>query len=221
MHQFRHGVRRERRQPGRDQSRRGADAPRGSGRGELMRHRARGTQLSRTASHKRATLANLATSLLEHDRIVTTEAKAKELRPYVERLITLARRGGLHARRPVERRVKRRAGSGRVFKELGPRFAAGPGGGPRRGFLKGVGFDTLGAGPDALGLAVHQDAEALEVGVPPPSGLIVRVADVVTEPRPFATDIADSSHQRPLSVGESKMLNVAGLAADDKLRDHA
>src|SRR3990172_1624550 len=128
MHQFRHGVRRERRQPGRDQSRRGADAPRGSGRGELMRHRARGTQLSRTASHKRATLANLATSLLEHDRIVTTEAKAKELRPYVERLITLARRGGLHARRQVERRIKSREVSGRLFKELGPRFAARPGG---------------------------------------------------------------------------------------------
>src|SRR3990172_1762405 len=93
--------------------------------------------------------------------------------------------------------------------------------GPARRFLNPVGLDTLGAGPDALGLAVQQDAEALEVGVPPPSGLIVRVADVVTEPRPFATDIADSSHQRPLSVGESKMLNVAGLAADDKLRDHA
>ena len=93
-----------------------------------MRHRARGRQLSRTASHKRATMANLATSLLAHDRIVTTEAKAKELRPFVERLITLARRGGLHARRQVERRVKDRAVSGRLFKELGPRFAARPGG---------------------------------------------------------------------------------------------
>lgn len=93
-----------------------------------MRHRARGRQLSRTASHKRATMANLATALLAHDRIVTTEAKAKELRPFVERLITLARRGGLHARRQVERRVKDRAVSGRLFKELGPRFAARPGG---------------------------------------------------------------------------------------------
>ncbi len=93
-----------------------------------MRHRARDRQLSRTASHKRATLANLATSLLAHDRIVTTEAKAKELRPYVERLITLARRGGLHARRQVERRLKDRVVTGRLFKELGPRFAARPGG---------------------------------------------------------------------------------------------
>ncbi len=93
-----------------------------------MRHRARGRQLSRTSSHKKATLANMAASLLAHDRIVTTQAKAKELRPYVERLITLARRGGLHARRQVERRIKDRAVTGRLFKELGPRFAARPGG---------------------------------------------------------------------------------------------
>src|SRR2546427_9977185 len=62
------------------------------GRRGVMRHRAKGRQLSRTASHKKALLANLATSLFRHDRIVTTEAKAKELRPYAERLITLARR---------------------------------------------------------------------------------------------------------------------------------
>ncbi len=93
-----------------------------------MRHRARHRQLSRTASHRRATLANLATSLLAHERIVTTEAKAKELRPYVERLITLARRGGLHARRQVERRIRDREVAGRLFREIGPRFAGRPGG---------------------------------------------------------------------------------------------
>jgi large subunit ribosomal protein L17 len=73
-------------------------------------------------------LRNMATSLFQHDRIVTTEAKAKELRPYAERLITMARRGDLHARRQVERRIKDRAVSGRLFKEIGPRFAARPGG---------------------------------------------------------------------------------------------
>lgn len=93
-----------------------------------MRHRARDRQLSRTSSHRRALLANLATSLLAHGRIVTTEAKAKELRPYVERLITLARRGDLHARRLVERRIKDRSVSGKLFKEVGPRFASRPGG---------------------------------------------------------------------------------------------
>src|SRR5438128_2199875 len=93
-----------------------------------MRHRAKGRQLSRTASHKKALLANLATSLFRHDRIVTTEAKAKELRPYAERLITLARRGDLHARRLVERRLKDRDVTHKLFKDVGPRFASRPGG---------------------------------------------------------------------------------------------
>jgi large subunit ribosomal protein L17 len=73
-------------------------------------------------------LRNMATSLFQHDRIETTEAKAKELRPYAERLITLARRGDLHARRLVERRITDRAVAGRLFAEIGPRFAGRPGG---------------------------------------------------------------------------------------------
>ncbi|HJQ65259.1 MAG TPA: 50S ribosomal protein L17 [Gemmatimonadales bacterium] len=93
-----------------------------------MRHRAKGRQLSRTSSHRKALLANLATSLFRHDRIQTTEAKAKELRPYAERLITLARRGDLHARRLVERKLKDREVTHRLFTELGKRFAARPGG---------------------------------------------------------------------------------------------
>ncbi|HEY6059379.1 MAG TPA: 50S ribosomal protein L17 [Gemmatimonadales bacterium] len=93
-----------------------------------MRHRAKHRQLSRTASHRKALLANMATSLFRHDRIETTEAKAKELRPYAERLITLARRGDLHARRLVERRIKDRDVTHRLFAELGKRFAARPGG---------------------------------------------------------------------------------------------
>jgi large subunit ribosomal protein L17 len=73
-------------------------------------------------------LRNMVTSLFRHDRVVTTEAKAKELRPVAERLITLARRGDLHARRLVERRVRDRDVSGRLFSEIGPRFASRPGG---------------------------------------------------------------------------------------------
>lgn len=93
-----------------------------------MRHRVKGRQLSRTASHRRAMLNNMATSLFRHDQVVTTEARAKELRPFAERLITLARRGDLNARRRVERRIKDRDVTGRLFRELGPRFAARPGG---------------------------------------------------------------------------------------------
>jgi len=93
-----------------------------------MRHRAKGRQLSRTSTHKRAMLNNMATSLFVHGRVITTEAKAQELRPFAEKLITLARRGDLHARRLVERRIKDRETLTRLFGEIGPRFAARPGG---------------------------------------------------------------------------------------------
>ena len=93
-----------------------------------MRHRAKHRQLSRTSSHRRAMLSNMATSLFKHGKVVTTVAKAKELRPVAEKLITLARRGDLHARRLVERCIRDKAVSTTLFKELGPRFAARPGG---------------------------------------------------------------------------------------------
>jgi large subunit ribosomal protein L17 len=84
-----------------------------------MRHRAKGRQLSRTASHKRAMLNNMATSLFVHGRVVTTEAKAKELRPFAERLLT---------RRLAGRKIKDRDALTKLFAEIGPRFAARPGG---------------------------------------------------------------------------------------------
>lgn len=93
-----------------------------------MRHRKKGRQLGRTATHRKAMLRNMAASLFRHDGVETTVAKAKELRPYAERLITLARRGDLHARRQVERHIKDRTVTGRLFGELGPRFASRPGG---------------------------------------------------------------------------------------------
>jgi len=93
-----------------------------------MRHQAKGRQLSRTAKHRKALLSNLATSLFRHGAITTTEAKAKELRPYAERLITLARRGDLHARRMAARRIREREALSRLFAEIGPRFAGRPGG---------------------------------------------------------------------------------------------
>lgn len=93
-----------------------------------MRHRAKHRQLSRTSAHRRALLSNMATSLFRHEQVVTTVAKAKELRPVAEKLITLARRGDLHARRLVERRIRDKDVSSRLFKEIGPRFQARPGG---------------------------------------------------------------------------------------------
>jgi large subunit ribosomal protein L17 len=110
-----------------------------------MRHRAKNRQLSRTSSHRRAMLSNMATSLFLHGKVVTTVAKAKELRPVAEKLITLARRGDLHARRLVEKRIRDKAVSTALFKEIGPRFAARPGGYTRiirLGHRVGDGADT-------------------------------------------------------------------------------
>ncbi len=93
-----------------------------------MRHRKKGRALSRTASHRKATLRNMATSLIRHERIKTTTAKAKELRPFVEKLITLGRRGDLHARRLAGRSIADRQVLGKLFDDVGPRFSERPGG---------------------------------------------------------------------------------------------
>ncbi|MYG80295.1 MAG: 50S ribosomal protein L17 [Gemmatimonadetes bacterium] len=93
-----------------------------------MRHRKKGRSLSRSPSHRRALLRNMATSLFRHERITTTTARAKELRPYAERLVTLARRGDLHARRLAARRIADREILGKLFDDIGPRYAERPGG---------------------------------------------------------------------------------------------
>lgn len=93
-----------------------------------MRHRRKGRQLSRTASHKKAMLSNMATSLVRHERIKTTTAKAKELRPFAEHLITLARRGDLHARRQAARSIHDKEALQKLFDTLGPRYAERNGG---------------------------------------------------------------------------------------------
>ncbi len=93
-----------------------------------MRHRKKGRNLSRTASHRHAMLRNMAVSLFRHERIETTEAKAKELRPFAERLITLAKRGDLAARRLAGRKIQDREVLGKLFDDIGPRFAERPGG---------------------------------------------------------------------------------------------
>lgn len=93
-----------------------------------MRHRKKGRKLSRTASHKKATMRNMATSLFRHERIETTTAKAKELRPYAERLITLARRGDVHSRRLAATKIQDREVLGKLFDDIAPRYSERPGG---------------------------------------------------------------------------------------------
>ncbi len=88
----------------------------------------KGTRLGGSPAHERLMLANLATSLFEHDRITTTEAKAKRLRPLAERLITFAKRGDLHARRQVMSVIRDKDVVHKLFAEIGPKFTQRPGG---------------------------------------------------------------------------------------------
>ena len=93
-----------------------------------MRHRIRGRKLNRDSSHRKAMFANMASSLIKHEQINTTLPKAKELRPIVEKLITLGKRGDLHARRLAFSRIPDRAMVTKLFDVLGPRYADRKGG---------------------------------------------------------------------------------------------
>lgn len=93
-----------------------------------MRHRKDHRKLGRTPSHRRAMLRNLVTSLLEHEEIRTTDAKAKEVRRVAERMITLGKRGTLHARRRALRVLRSRDVAAKLFEGLAERYADRPGG---------------------------------------------------------------------------------------------
>jgi large subunit ribosomal protein L17 len=93
-----------------------------------MRHRNTGRKLNRTASHRKAMFANMAAALIKHEQIVTTLPKAKDLRPIVEKLVTLAKRGDLHARRQAISELRDVGMVKKLFDTLGPRYKARPGG---------------------------------------------------------------------------------------------
>ncbi len=93
-----------------------------------MRHKHGIKKIGRTGTHRRATLRNMATALFTHERIVTTHAKAIALRPFAEKLITLSKRGDLHARRLAGRHISDKAVLQKLFDELASRFESRPGG---------------------------------------------------------------------------------------------
>ena len=93
-----------------------------------MRHHKSGRKLGRDASHRKALYANLTSALIEHGRIKTTVAKAKEVRPVAEQMITLGRRGGVHARRQALKFLRSQDVVHKLFSEVGPRFADRDGG---------------------------------------------------------------------------------------------
>jgi len=93
-----------------------------------MRHRIAGRKLSRDSGHRRALYRNLVTDLLNHEKITTTEAKAKEVRGLAEKMIGLGKKGGLHSRRQAAAFIMDGKVADKVFKDLAPRYAERPGG---------------------------------------------------------------------------------------------
>jgi large subunit ribosomal protein L17 len=122
-----------------------------------MRHLNAGRKLGRTWSHRKAMLGNMAVALLKHEQIQTTLPKAKELRPYVEKIITLGKRGDLHARRLVSGRLQDEAVVRKLFDTIGPRYAERAGGYTR--VLK-AGFRYGDAAPMAFIELVDRDPDA-------------------------------------------------------------
>jgi large subunit ribosomal protein L17 len=125
-----------------------------------MRHRRAGKKLGRDSAHRKALYSNLAGALIEHGRIKTTEAKAKAVKPFAEQMITLGKRGDLHARRLALAELRSQDVVHQLFADVAPRFAERPGGytrivklGPRFGdsaemvYLELVDYEPAGAAP--------------------------------------------------------------------------
>jgi large subunit ribosomal protein L17 len=122
-----------------------------------MRHRVGGRKLQRTSSHRAALFRNMAAALIKHEQITTTTAKAKELRPYVEKLITLAKKGGLSNRRLAHARLLDETQLRKLFDVLAPRYASREGGYTR--VIK-AGIRASDAAPIAIIELVDRDVAA-------------------------------------------------------------
>jgi len=122
-----------------------------------MRHGFAHRKLNRTAEHRRAMFANLAAALIKHEQITTTVPKAKDLRPIVEKLVTLGKRGGLHARRQAISEVRDVAMVKKLFEVLGPRYKTRNGGYTR---VMKAGFRYGDSAPLAVIEFVDRDVDA-------------------------------------------------------------
>jgi large subunit ribosomal protein L17 len=126
-----------------------------------MRHGNGQRKLNRTAEHRKAMFANMACSLIEHEQIKTTLPKAKEMRPYIDKLITLAKRGDLHARRLAASQIRQDAAVKKLFDVLGARYQERQGGYSR---VLRAGFRYGDMAPMAIIELVDRDADAKGAG---------------------------------------------------------
>ncbi|MCM3922107.1 50S ribosomal protein L17 [Frankia sp. AiPs1] len=183
----------------------------------------KGARLGGSPAHERLLLANLATALFEHGGITTTEAKAKRLRPYAERLVTFAKRGDLHARRRVMRHVRDNSVVHTLFTEIGPRYANRDGGytrivklGNRKGDNAPLArielVEALTVGQQAVGEAERargtRFAERRK-----PTGATAEAAEDLASESPTAAAVAAQSADEPAPAEETLTAQAAETSA--------
>ncbi|WP_456590439.1 MULTISPECIES: 50S ribosomal protein L17 [unclassified Blastococcus] len=183
----------------------------------------KGPRLGGSPAHERLMLANLATSLFEHGRITTTEAKAKRLRPLAEKLVTFAKRGDLHARRQVMTTIRDKDVVHTLFAEIGPRYENRPGGytritkvGPRKGDNAPMAVielvEALTVGQQAVGEAERARGTQFATG----AGAAAATGEVTAD----AIETADAE-ETPVDESAAAETSVAEDAAADQVAEEA
>jgi len=185
----------------------------------------KGPRLGGGPAHERLLLANLATALFEHDRITTTEAKAKRLRPLAEKLITFARRGDLHARRQVLAVIRDKDVVHKLFAEIGPKFSERPGGytrivkiGPRKGDNAPMAVIELVEELSATARVVREAEKARGTKVAPrkaPTGRTAEIAEDAASESPTAAAVAAEAAAAEDEAAAAEWDDDSEVADDD------
>jgi large subunit ribosomal protein L17 len=185
----------------------------------------KGARFGGSPSHERLMLANLATALFEHDRITTTEAKAKRLRPLAERLITFAKRGDLHARRQVMTVIRDKDVVHKLFAEIGPNFAERPGGytriiktNPRKGDNAPMAIIELCEALTASASVVKEAEKARGTRVAPrraATGATVEIAEDTASESPTSAAVLAADEASGEAGEDEGGLAALGIDADE------
>ena len=181
----------------------------------------KGPRLGGGPAHERLILANLATALFEHDRITTTEAKAKRLRPLAEKLITFAKRGDLHARRQVMTVVRDKDVVHKLFAEIGPNYTERPGGytritkvGPRKGDNAQMAVIELVESVTAAQSVVREGERARGTKVAPRKAALGRYTEIAEDNKAESATAADVAAQAAEDADVDSTDSAAATAVD-------
>lgn len=179
-----------------------------------MRHRKSGVKLNRTTSHRQAMFRNMVTSLLKHDRIQTTDAKAKELRRWADHIVTLAKRGDLHARRQAMSIVREKDVVHKIFGEAQARFGSIDG-----GYTRIVKIGRRAGDAASLTLVELVSSDDLRTTPPKKAKPATEEKSAVTEIPPASADTAVDEAAADRKSAETTALSAADDANDDSPAD--